>query len=93
MFTTAGMNETSPDTIKGTRWVGPLYVEEEEPGRRRRTRVRGDAAGLGRRPVGGDNDMQRVHYCGNGAPASKSGEKNLETGPTVGRKGTGVRKW
>ncbi|EYB86864.1 hypothetical protein Y032_0272g940 [Ancylostoma ceylanicum] len=42
--------------------------------------------------------MQRVHYCGNGAPASKSGGKNLETGPTAkrrkgrGRKGTGVRK-
>ncbi|EYC38692.1 hypothetical protein Y032_0701g1646 [Ancylostoma ceylanicum] len=34
------MNEISPATIKGKRWVGSLYVEEEEPGRRRRTRMR-----------------------------------------------------
>ena len=52
MFTTVGMNEISPSSIKGKRWVGSHYVEEEEPGGRRRTRTRGDAAGLGRRPQG-----------------------------------------
>ncbi|EYC27577.1 hypothetical protein Y032_0009g804 [Ancylostoma ceylanicum] len=46
------MNEISPDTIKGKRWVGSLYVEEKEPERRRRSRMRGDAVGLGRRPEG-----------------------------------------
>ncbi|EYC21252.1 hypothetical protein Y032_0020g8 [Ancylostoma ceylanicum] len=46
------MNEISSDTMEGKRWVGCLYVEEKEPGRRRRKRMRGDAVGLGRRPAG-----------------------------------------
>ncbi|EYC34142.1 hypothetical protein Y032_0001g269 [Ancylostoma ceylanicum] len=45
------MNEISPDTIKERRWVGS-HVEEGEPGRRRRTRMRGDAVVLGRRQEG-----------------------------------------
>ncbi|EYC32443.1 hypothetical protein Y032_0003g1578 [Ancylostoma ceylanicum] len=52
VFTTVGINEISPDTIKGKRWVRSLSIEENEPGGRRRTRVRGDAAGLGRRSQG-----------------------------------------
>ncbi|EYC36496.1 hypothetical protein Y032_0890g2884 [Ancylostoma ceylanicum] len=46
------MNEISPDTIKGKRWVGSFYIEGKESGRRRRTRMRGYAVGLGRRPEG-----------------------------------------
>ncbi|EYB87831.1 hypothetical protein Y032_0256g352 [Ancylostoma ceylanicum] len=46
------MNEISLANIKGKRWVGSLHVDEDEPGRRRRTRTRGDAVGLGRRSEG-----------------------------------------
>ncbi|EYB99807.1 hypothetical protein Y032_0120g954 [Ancylostoma ceylanicum] len=38
------MNEISPDSIKGMGRVGCLYIEEEEPGRRRWTRMRGERA-------------------------------------------------
>ncbi|EYB99806.1 hypothetical protein Y032_0120g954 [Ancylostoma ceylanicum] len=44
VFTTVGMNEISPDSIKGMGRVGCLYIEEEEPGRRRWTRMRGERA-------------------------------------------------
>ncbi|EYC31916.1 hypothetical protein Y032_0003g1305 [Ancylostoma ceylanicum] len=44
VFTTVGMNEISPDSIKGNRWVGCLYIAEKEPGGRRRPRMRGPSS-------------------------------------------------
>ncbi|EYC21523.1 hypothetical protein Y032_0019g3876 [Ancylostoma ceylanicum] len=72
------MNEISPDNIKGKRWVGSLYVEEKEPERRRRIWMRGTLQGWAGAHKG-DNPMQRVHFCDNGTPASKSGWTNVET--------------
>ncbi|EYC43129.1 hypothetical protein Y032_0502g2623 [Ancylostoma ceylanicum] len=89
VFTTAGMNEISPDTIRGKRWVGFLHVEEKEPGKRRRTRMRGDAVGLGRRPEGVIRLCKGPTFAATVRRRPKVGE-NLETGPTVERRGAGI---
>ncbi|EYC06531.1 hypothetical protein Y032_0075g942 [Ancylostoma ceylanicum] len=45
----------------------------------------GGRCGAGPAPTRGDNPMQRIHFCGNGTPASKGGGEvtNLETCPNV----------
>ncbi|EYC35398.1 hypothetical protein Y032_1063g3519 [Ancylostoma ceylanicum] len=44
VFTTAGMNEINPDSIKGKKWVGFLYNAEKETGGRGGLRMTGEQA-------------------------------------------------
>ncbi|EYC32444.1 hypothetical protein Y032_0003g1579 [Ancylostoma ceylanicum] len=76
------MNEISPDSIKGMGPVGCLYIEEEETGRRRWTRMRGDAAGLGRLPEGVIMLSKGSTFAATVRRRLKVG-KRLESGPTV----------
>ncbi|EYC12442.1 hypothetical protein Y032_0047g1484 [Ancylostoma ceylanicum] len=76
------MNEISPDTIKGKIWVRSLFVEEEEPGRGRRTRMRGGAGGLSRRPEGLIMLRKGFTFAATVRRRPKAG-KCLGTGPTA----------
>ncbi|EYB93565.1 hypothetical protein Y032_0180g761 [Ancylostoma ceylanicum] len=75
------MNE-GPDSIKGKRWVGSPYTEEKELGKRRRTRMRGDAVGLGLRLEGVIMLCKEYTFAATERRRPKV-EIRLESGPTV----------